>query len=112
MSLSHLDRPFDYLVPAELSDQAVPGCRVRVRFSGRLVDGFVLARTDESTHEGKLSFLERVTSPEPLDQAVPGCRVRVLFPGRLVDGFVLARPDEPPHEGKPSSRERVPPPEP
>ena len=46
--LAHLDRPFDYLVPATLDEAAVPGCRVRVRFAGRLVDGFVLARVDES----------------------------------------------------------------
>ena len=30
MSLPHLDRPFDYLVPAEMDAKAVPGCRVRV----------------------------------------------------------------------------------
>src|SRR5689334_5692173 len=39
MSLPHLDRPFDYLVPQELAGEAVPGCRVRVRFAGQLVDG-------------------------------------------------------------------------
>ena len=38
---AHLDRAFDYAVPAALA-AAEPGCRVRVRFSGRLVDGFVL----------------------------------------------------------------------
>ena len=32
VSLPHLDRPFDYLVPEPLRPQAVPGCRVRVRF--------------------------------------------------------------------------------
>lgn len=39
MSVPHLDRDFDYLVPAEHSDDAQPGVRVRVRFHGRLVDG-------------------------------------------------------------------------
>src|SRR5659263_645516 len=42
--LAHLDRPFDYLVPERLAADAVPGCRVRVRFHGRLVDGYVLER--------------------------------------------------------------------
>ena len=28
ISLAHLDRPFDYLVPASLDQTAVPGCRV------------------------------------------------------------------------------------
>ena len=40
--LAHLDRPFDYLVPERLAAQAVPGCRVRVRFNGLLVNGLSL----------------------------------------------------------------------
>jgi primosomal protein N' (replication factor Y) (superfamily II helicase) len=66
ISLAHLDRPFDYLVPARLDQAAVPGCRVRVRFAGQLVDGYLLERVDTSEHEGKLARLERVTSPEPV----------------------------------------------
>ena len=45
ISLAHLDRPFDYLVPASMDEMAVPGCRVRVRFAGQLVDGYLLDRT-------------------------------------------------------------------
>ena len=66
ISLAHLDRPFDYLVPARLDQAAVPGCRVRVRFAGQLVDGYLLERAETSEHEGKLARLERVTSPEPV----------------------------------------------
>jgi primosomal protein N' (replication factor Y) (superfamily II helicase) len=66
ISLAHLDRPFDYLVPASLDAAAVPGCRVRVRFSGQLVDGYLLERVQESEHRGLLARLERVTSPEPV----------------------------------------------
>ena len=66
ISLAHLDRPFDYLVPASLEGAAVPGCRVRVRFAGQLVDGYLLERTESSEHQGKLARLERVTSPEPV----------------------------------------------
>jgi primosomal protein N' (replication factor Y) len=66
ISLAHLDRPFDYLVPARLDQAAVPGCRVRVRFAGQLVDGYLLERTETSEHQGKLARLERVTSPEPV----------------------------------------------
>ncbi|WP_019876994.1 primosomal protein N' [Sporichthya polymorpha] len=62
----HLDRPFDYLVPAELDADAVPGARVRVRFAGQLVDGFVLAREDRSEHTGSLARLPKVVSPEPV----------------------------------------------
>ena len=41
--LAHLDRPFDYAVPDKFADTVQAGCRVRVRFSGQLVDGFVLS---------------------------------------------------------------------
>ena len=44
ISLAHLDRPFDYLVPASMDATAAPGCRVRVRFAGQLVDGYLLDR--------------------------------------------------------------------
>ncbi|MBE1535220.1 primosomal protein N' [Actinomadura algeriensis] len=64
--LPHLDRPFDYLVPAKLDAEAVAGCRVRVRFRGQLVDGYLLERVAESDHEGALMYVERVTSPEPV----------------------------------------------
>jgi len=66
ISLAHLDRPFDYLVPASADEAAVPGCRVRVRFAGQLVDGYLLERTQTSEHQGKLARLERVISPEPV----------------------------------------------
>ncbi|MCL2536023.1 MAG: primosomal protein N', partial [Nocardiaceae bacterium] len=66
LPVAHLDREFDYLVPADLDEQARPGVRVRVRFSGRLVDGFLLERIESSTHEGKLAWLDRVVSGEPV----------------------------------------------
>ena len=66
ISLAHLDRPFDYLVPASMDEAAVPGCRVRVRFAGQLVDGYLLQRTQTSDHQGKLARLGRVISPEPV----------------------------------------------
>ncbi len=62
----HLDRPFDYLVPDRLDADAVPGCRVRVRFRGKLVDGYLLERVDTSDFQGRLSWVERVPSPEPV----------------------------------------------
>jgi len=48
VGLPHLDRLFDYAVPEALDHAAVPGSRVRVRFSGRLVDGYVVERVAES----------------------------------------------------------------
>ncbi|MGY4099220.1 primosomal protein N' family DNA-binding protein [Nocardia sp. R16R-3T] len=64
LSPAHLDRDFDYLVPPELDEIAQPGVRVRVRFAGRLVDGYLLARLSHSDHTGKLVELERVVSAE------------------------------------------------
>lgn len=66
VALAHLDRPFDYQVPAGLHEAAVTGCRVRVRFAGRLVDGFVVQRVASSDHPGQLGWIERVVSPEPV----------------------------------------------
>ncbi len=64
--LAHLDRPFDYLVPAALADAAVPGARVKVRFAGQDVDGFLVARVGETDHTGRLAPLRRVVSAEPV----------------------------------------------
>ncbi len=66
ISLAHLDRPFDYLVPASMEKAAGPGVRVRVRFAGQLVDGYLLERVQTSEHQGRLARLERVISPEPV----------------------------------------------
>jgi primosomal protein N' (replication factor Y) (superfamily II helicase) len=66
LSVPHLDREFDYVVGADQSDDAQPGVRVRVRFHGRLVDGFVLERRTDTDHIGKLAWLDRVVSPEPV----------------------------------------------
>jgi primosomal protein N' (replication factor Y) (superfamily II helicase) len=66
LPLAHLDRPFDYAVPATTAESAVPGARVKVRFAGQDVDGFVLARVAESEHHGRLQPLRRVVSAEPV----------------------------------------------
>jgi primosomal protein N' (replication factor Y) len=64
LPLPHLDRAFDYAVPESMSDAAQPGVRVRVRFAGQDVDGYLLERTAESDHPGRLTPLRRVVSPE------------------------------------------------
>ncbi len=64
--LPHLDRPFDYLVPDDLADVVEAGSRVRVRFSGRLVDAYVLERAVISAHPGRLAYLERAVGTEPV----------------------------------------------
>src|SRR5690606_19345629 len=63
-SQPHLDRVFEYAVPEALSETARPGVRVKVRFGGQDLDGFVVARTATAGHEGALTPLRRVVSPE------------------------------------------------
>ncbi|MFH9549817.1 primosomal protein N' [Streptomyces sp. NPDC017435] len=75
----HLDRYFDYAVPAELAADAQPGVRVRVRFGagrgrvregrregGGLIDGFLVERLAASDYPGPLAALAQVVSPEPV----------------------------------------------
>jgi primosomal protein N' (replication factor Y) len=66
LPLAHLDHPFDYLVPVGMADDAVPGSRVKVRFAGQDVDGFLLERRADTDHTGRLAPLRRVVSPEPV----------------------------------------------
>jgi primosomal protein N' (replication factor Y) len=98
--LAHLDRPFDYLIPDRLTAQAVPGCRVRVRFAGKLTDGYLLGRAEASGHQGRLAFLERVVSPEPVltpELAWLARAVADRYAGTLADVLRLAIP--PRHAG-------------
>ncbi|MBQ0894678.1 primosomal protein N', partial [Micromonospora sp. U56] len=93
--LPHLDRPFDYLVPAELDADAVPGVRVKVRFAGQLVDGWLLERADDSGHTGRLAYLEKVVSPEPVlapEIARLARAVADRYAGSLADVLRLAVP--------------------
>lgn len=93
--LAHLDRAFDYRVPAHLDEAAVPGVRLRVRFAGRLVDGFLLERVAESGHAGALAWVERVVSPEPVltGEVAALCRaVADRYAGVLADVLRLAVP--------------------
>jgi primosomal protein N' (replication factor Y) (superfamily II helicase) len=95
VSLPHLDRPFDYLVPERLAQDAVPGCRVRVRFAGRLTGGYLLRRAEASQHQGTLAFLERVVSPEPVLTAEIAGLARAVadrYGGTLADVLRLAIP--------------------
>lgn len=64
--LPHLDRPFDYLVPVELDAEAVPGARVKVRFGGQELPGFITERLAEAGTTARLVALGKVVSPQPV----------------------------------------------
>lgn len=100
VSLAHLDRQFEYSVPADLAESAQPGVRVKVRFAGKDVSGFVVDRVDEPEHTGRLAPLRRVVSPEPvLTPAVLATARDVAdhYAGPLADVLRLAVP--PRHAG-------------
>ncbi|MFT2016034.1 primosomal protein N' [Streptomyces sp. 796.1] len=104
----HLDKLWDYAVPAELDATALPGVRVRVRFGagtgqvrggrregGGLLDGYILERVAESDYQGPLAVIAQVLSPELA--LGPGlltvCRlVADRYAGSLADVLQLAVP--------------------
>jgi primosomal protein N' (replication factor Y) len=111
--LAHLDRTFDYAVPASMADAALPGVRVKVRFAGRDVDGFVLAREAESEHAGSLTPLRRVVGAEPVlapQVAALAGDLAERYAGTRADVLRLAVPARHAATEKKASVEPVPPP--
>src|SRR5512139_1107557 len=93
--LAHLDRPFEYTVPTSMDAAAEPGVRVKVRFAGQDLDGFVLERRAAAEHPGRLSPLRRVVSAEPVltPAVLAGARaVADRYAGTLGDVLRLAVP--------------------
>ncbi|WP_285246155.1 primosomal protein N' [Pseudarthrobacter sp. efr-133-R2A-89] len=94
-SLPHLDRPFDYAVPASLDLEARPGVRVKVKFNGQDLNGFLLERVAESDAGHALVPLAKVVSPVPvlmpavLDLATA---VAARYAGTVSDVLRLAVP--------------------
>lgn len=92
---AHLDRVFEYLVPATLDERAVPGCRLKVRFGGQDVDGWLLERTEEAEHEGRLVPIRRVVTSGPVltpELARVARAVADRYAGTLADVLRLAVP--------------------
>src|SRR5665811_224219 len=95
VGLPHLDRPFEYSVPDSMADLAVPGARVKVRFAGQDVYGYVLARAATAEHDGTLAPLRKVVSPEAVltPQVLALCReMASRYAGTLADVVRLAVP--------------------
>ncbi|MGA7207010.1 MAG: primosomal protein N', partial [Specibacter sp.] len=92
--LPHLDRIFDYSVPKELDAVARPGVRVRVKFSGQDLNGFLVERVAESESE-RLVPLARVYSavqvlaPQILELAH---KVAARYSGTVADVLRVAVP--------------------
>ncbi len=121
--LVHLDRYFDYAVPAAMDEEAQPGVRVRVRFGagekegrregGRLINGFIVERVAESDYPGALAPLAQVLSPERVltPSLLRLCRaVADRYAGSLADVVQLAVPPRMARAEKRASPEAQPPP--
>ncbi|MEU0081763.1 primosomal protein N' [Micromonospora tulbaghiae] len=111
--LPHLDRPFDYLVPEALDADARPGVRVKVRFAGQLVDGWLLERAESSEHP-KLAYLEKVVSPVPVLSPEVARLARAVadrYAGSLADVLRLAVPPRHARAEKAVTAADAPPPE-
>jgi primosomal protein N' (replication factor Y) len=113
--LPQLDRLFDYAIPREWDADAQPGVRVRVplRSAGRVVDGFVVERSEAAAGDRPLSELDAVVSPVPVltpglyalarrvaDRAAGSASdiLRLVIPKRMVraEKVVLAAGSPPP----------------
>lgn len=106
----HLDRPFDYLVPARLDGAARPGVRVKVPFAGQRLDGFILQRAAHSDFTGEFSYLDKVVSREPVLTPETLALARAVadrYGGTLADVLRLAIPprhgavESEPHQERP-----------
>jgi len=92
---AHLDRTFDYAVPADVADTAQPGVRVKVRFGAQDVGGFLVERAASSEHGDRLVPLRRVVSPERVLTPAALRLVRAVadrYAGTLADVLRLAVP--------------------
>ncbi|MDR7080895.1 primosomal protein N' (replication factor Y) [Arthrobacter ginsengisoli] len=94
-SLPHLDRPFDYSVPAGLDAAAQPGVRVKVKFNGQELAGYLIDRAAESDAGHPLVPLHKVVSPVPVltsPVAELAARVAARYAGSVSDVLRVAVP--------------------
>ncbi|AOT04739.1 primosomal protein N' [Arthrobacter sp. U41] len=94
-SLPHLDRPFDYSVPAGLDAAAQPGVRVKVKFNGQELPGYLMDRVAESDAGHPLVPLHKVISPVPVltaPVAELAGRVAARYAGSVSDVLRVAVP--------------------
>ncbi|WP_309107152.1 primosomal protein N' [Arthrobacter sp.] len=93
--LPHLDRPFDYSVPATLHQAAQPGVRVKVKFNGQDLSGYLLERVAGSDAGHSLVPLHKVVSDvavlTPALAALAGS-VAARYAGTVSDVLRLAIP--------------------
>ncbi|PZG00353.1 primosome assembly protein PriA [Micromonospora endophytica] len=102
------------MVPQALAADAVPGVRVKVRFAGQLVDGWLLERAERSDHP-RLAYLEKLVSPVPVlapEVARLARAVADRYAGSLADVLRLAVPPRHARVEKETTAPATPPQEP
>ena len=93
--LPHLDRLFDYEIPEELSETCQPGTKVKVKFSNRNMEAWVVDRTQLTSHHKKLAPISKVISNYPVltPDVLALCQVVAdHFLGNLCDVLRFAIP--------------------
>ena len=93
--LPHLDRLFDYQIPEELDETCVPGVKVKVKFSGRNMEAWVVERVELTSHHKKLSDITKVISNYPvlMPEVLQLCQIVAdRFVGNLTDVLRFAIP--------------------
>lgn len=63
LEVPHLDREFEYRIPAEMADDVRFGVAVKVRFHGKRITGYVVGVRETPEFTGTLSPLLAVVSP-------------------------------------------------
>ncbi len=107
VGLAHLDHPFDYLVPDDT--EVSIGCRVKVRFAGRLCDAVVLSIRDHTDHD-RVQPLAKVVSTEAVLTPTIAGLVRAVadhWAGGFTDVLRLAVPPRHATTEKAKPRERA-----
>ncbi len=92
--LPHLDRLFDYAIPSPLAPVVAVGCRVRVRFAGRLAHGVVCEIGATSDFDGALTPIRTSASiPSYTEEGLSLARaVADRYGGNLWDVLRLMAP--------------------
>ncbi len=94
-SLPHLDRLFDYGVPADVDAAAQPGVRVSVKFNGQDLSGYIVGRAAASDAGHTLVPLQKIVSPVPVltpEVAALAGKVAARYAGAVSDVLRVAVP--------------------
>lgn len=62
--VSHLEAIYDYLVPAEIDELAIPGTKVIVPFGNSNTEGLVVSRREKSNDSKNLKAIASICSPK------------------------------------------------